>query len=51
MNLDIGVIIAALIMWKLDARNGNRFYADPAASLVISLIIAAGAIPLSQSPV
>ena len=42
---DIGVIIAALIMWKL--KSPSRFYADPAASLAISFIIFASALPIS----
>lgn len=45
--LDIGVIIASLILWKLDSP--NRFYADPTASLAISLIIFGSAIPMSRS--
>jgi zinc transporter 1 len=45
---DIGVIIAAVIMWKVDSQNSNRYYADPAASLLISLIIFASAIPMSE---
>jgi zinc transporter 1 len=45
-GIDVGVIVAAVIMWKLNTQ--FRFYADPAASLVISFIIAAGAIPLSE---
>ncbi len=45
--LDIGVIIAAVIMWKLESP--KRLYADPAASLAISLIIFASAIPMSKS--
>ena len=32
-------------MWKLDSP--HRFYADPAASLAIGLIIMGGSIPLS----
>jgi len=37
--------VAALIMWK--THSPNRFYADPAVSLAISLIIFASAIPLT----
>jgi zinc transporter 1 len=44
--LDIGVIIAALIMMK--ATSPQRFYADPAVSLGISIIIAASAVPMSE---
>ncbi|KAF8630132.1 hypothetical protein AX15_003088 [Amanita polypyramis BW_CC] len=40
---NIGVIIAALIIWRV--KSPLRFYADPAASLAISFIIFAGAIP------
>jgi Co/Zn/Cd efflux system component len=43
--LDIGVIVAAIIFLKVDSP--KRFYADPAASLVISLIIFYTAIPMS----
>ncbi|KAL9710914.1 hypothetical protein Ac2012v2_005454 [Leucoagaricus gongylophorus] len=45
---NVGVIVAALIIWKAIPQNPNRFYArtDPAASLVISLIIFASAIPM-----
>jgi len=42
---NIGVIIAAVIMWKLE--NPKRLYADPSASLAISLIIFASAIPMT----
>ncbi|KIK08833.1 hypothetical protein K443DRAFT_671887 [Laccaria amethystina LaAM-08-1] len=42
---NIGVIIASLILWKLDSP--NRFYADPTASVVISLIIFGSAIPMT----
>ncbi|KAF8347863.1 CDF zinc transporter [Amanita rubescens] len=42
---NIGVIIAALIMWKL--KSPIRFYADPAASLAISFIIFASALPIT----
>ncbi|EDR02833.1 CDF-like metal transporter [Laccaria bicolor S238N-H82] len=41
--LDIGVIIASVIMWKLDSP--YRFYADPMASLIISFVIFGGTIP------
>ena len=43
---DIGVIIASLVIWKV--HSPERFYADPAASLIISLIIFSSAIPLSE---
>ncbi|KAJ3560393.1 hypothetical protein NP233_g10865 [Leucocoprinus birnbaumii] len=42
---DIGVIIAAVIMWKTSSP--SRFYADPAVSLMISLMIFGGATPLT----
>ncbi|WWC94398.1 hypothetical protein V866_001240 [Kwoniella sp. B9012] len=43
---NIGVIIAAAIMWKTSSP--HRFYADPAVSLIISLLIFLGAIPLAR---
>nr|WMM66650.1 CDF zinc transporter [Hebeloma cylindrosporum] len=42
---NIGVIIAAIIFIKLSSP--KRFYADPAASLAISFIIFAGAVPIT----
>jgi len=42
---NIGVIIAAVLMWKL--HSPNRFYADPVASMLISFIIFGTAIPLT----
>ncbi|TFK39825.1 cation efflux protein [Crucibulum laeve] len=42
---NIGVIVAAIILWKLDSP--SRFYADPAVSLAISFIIFASAIPMT----
>jgi len=42
---NIGVIIAAVLMWKL--RSPDRFYADPVASMIISFIIFGTAIPLT----
>lgn len=44
-STDLAVIVAAIIIWKLDAH--SRFYADPAVSLAISFIIFASAIPMS----
>lgn len=44
--IDIAVIISAVIIWKL--HSPYRFYADPAVSLAISLIIFASAIPMSR---
>ncbi|WWC88949.1 uncharacterized protein L201_003864 [Kwoniella dendrophila CBS 6074] len=43
---NIGVIIAAAIMWKTSSP--HRFYADPAVSMIISILIFAGAIPLAK---
>ncbi|KIL69290.1 hypothetical protein M378DRAFT_774413 [Amanita muscaria Koide BX008] len=40
---NIGVMIAAVIMWK--TASPSRFYADPAISMAISLMIFAAAIP------
>lgn len=45
-SIDIGVIIAAVIFLKL--HTPKRFYADPAVSLAISLIIFGSAIPMSK---
>jgi len=42
---NIGVIVAAVIFLKVDSP--KRFYADPAASLAISLIIFYSAIPMT----
>lgn len=42
---NIGVIIVAVLLWKLDSP--KRFYADPAMSLAISLVIFGSAIPLT----
>ncbi|KAF8892244.1 CDF zinc transporter [Infundibulicybe gibba] len=42
---NLGVIISALIIWKV--QSPNRFYSDPAVSLAISFIIFASAIPMS----
>jgi solute carrier family 30 (zinc transporter), member 1 len=41
---NIGVIIAALVIWKTDSP--NRFYADPAVSMAISLMIFISSLPL-----
>lgn len=43
---DVAVIISAIIIWKL--HSPQRFYADPAVSLAISLIIFGSAIPMSM---
>lgn len=42
---NVGVIIAAVIMWK--TQSSSRFYADPAISLMISFMIFGSAIPLT----
>ncbi|KAJ3565184.1 hypothetical protein NP233_g7798 [Leucocoprinus birnbaumii] len=45
---NIGVIIAAFIMWKKEEPHSqSRFYADPVASALISLVIFAEAIHLT----
>ncbi|KAF5359364.1 hypothetical protein D9756_003590 [Leucocoprinus leucothites] len=43
---NVGVIIAAVIMWK--TQSSSRFYADPAISLMISFMIFGSAIPLTR---
>ncbi|KAJ7696573.1 CDF zinc transporter [Mycena rosella] len=42
---NVGVIVAGILIWRL--HSPSRFYADPAVSLGISLIIFAGAIPMT----
>lgn len=44
---NIGVIIAALVIWRTDY--ATRYYADPGASMGISLMIFASALPLVKS--
>ncbi|KAI9638045.1 cation efflux protein [Dioszegia hungarica] len=44
---NIGVIIAAVVMWQ--STSPKRFYADPAVSVVIGLIIFGGSLPLTLS--
>lgn len=44
---NIGVIVAAVIIWQ--TKSDARFYADPAASMFISLMIFFGAIPLTKN--
>ena len=41
---NIGVIIVALVLWK--SKSDARFYADPAISLFIAIMIFASAFPL-----
>ncbi|KAE9983999.1 hypothetical protein EG328_009256, partial [Venturia inaequalis] len=43
---NIGVAGAALIMWLLPKENNKRFYADPAISLVIGIVLVAMAVGL-----
>lgn len=43
---NLGVMAAALVIWL--AHYGGRFYADPAASMGIALMILASSIPLSK---
>lgn len=44
---NIGVIVAAVVIWQ--AKGDARFYADPAASMFIALMIFFGAIPLTKN--
>jgi len=41
---NIGVIIAAVVMWKTEYE--GRFYADPAVSMVIGLVLILTALKL-----
>ena len=43
---NLGVMAAALVIWLADY--GGRYYADPAASMGIALMIFASSIPLSE---
>lgn len=43
---NVGVIIAGLIVWKTS--HPSRFYADPAVSLFIAIMILISALPLGQ---
>jgi len=43
---NIGVIVAAILLWKLNTP--KRFYADPAVSAMISLIIFTSAVPITR---
>lgn len=47
-NLDVGVMLSGVIIWKL--HSPSRYYADPAVSLAISIMIFSSAVPLSTSP-
>lgn len=44
---NVGVIVTALVIWL--AESPRRFYADPAVSLFITLIILRSAIPLTKT--
>jgi len=44
---NIGVMIAALVIWK--SKDEARFYADPAVSLFIAIMIFASAFPLVKN--
>ncbi|EKJ77541.1 hypothetical protein FPSE_02291 [Fusarium pseudograminearum CS3096] len=44
---NIGVIIAAVIIWKAEGQ--GRYYADPAVGVFISLMILASAVPLVKN--
>lgn len=44
---NIGVIIAAAVIWKADY--GGRFYADPGVSMGIAFMILLSALPLGMS--
>lgn len=48
---NFGVAGAALIMWLLPKENTKRFYADPAMSLVIGIVLVAMAVGLGKFPV
>jgi Co/Zn/Cd efflux system component len=45
---NLGVIAAALVMMLV--RSSARFYADPAVSMAIAIMIASSAVPLSRWP-
>lgn len=44
---NVGVIIAALIIWRTDSP--SRYYADPAVGVFIAIMIFLTALPLSKS--
>jgi zinc transporter 1 len=44
---NIGVIIAALVIWKADYE--GKYYADPAVSMAISFVILLSSLPLGLS--
>ena len=44
---NIGVIIAAAVIWK--AHYGGRFYADPAVSMGIAIMITLSGLPVGET--
>jgi zinc transporter 1 len=44
---NLGVIIAGLVIWLADY--GGRYYADPAVSMAIAIMILFSSLPLSES--
>jgi hypothetical protein len=45
---NVGVIISGLVIWLTNY--GGRYYADPATSMAISLVILATSVPLGMFP-
>lgn len=45
---NVGVIISGLIIWL--TKSPGRFYADPAVSMAIALIIFTTSLPLGSKP-
>lgn len=43
---NLGVIIAALVVWK--AKYEGRYYADPAVSMAIAIVILLSSLPLGM---
>jgi zinc transporter 1 len=43
---NIGVVIAALVIWK--ANYEGRYYADPAMSMAIAVVILLSSLPLGM---
>lgn len=41
---NLGVIVAAMVLWK--AKSDKRYYADPAVSMVIGLVLIMTALKL-----
>ncbi|KAK3045002.1 hypothetical protein LTS18_014809, partial [Coniosporium uncinatum] len=46
---NIGVIISAAIIWFVPSNTDGKYYADPAVSMLIALMIFGSSIPLIQS--